>query len=49
MWHKADWEQVARDPKSISLPREDWIFRFDAEENAKTTFDKAFSKVQELH
>lgn len=27
MWHKADWDEVAGDPASIQLPREDWIFR----------------------
>lgn len=40
MWHKADWEQVAKNPESIQLPREDWIFRFDAEKNAEETFGK---------
>jgi hypothetical protein len=38
MWHKADWDQVAKDPESIQLPREDWIFRFDAEKNAEERF-----------
>lgn len=40
MWHKADWDKVAKDPASIQLPREDWIFRFDAEKNAEETFSK---------
>lgn len=40
MWHKADWDKVAEDPESIQLPREDWIFRFDAEKNAEESFGK---------
>lgn len=40
MWHKADWDEVAKDPESIQLPREDWIFRFDAEKNAEETYGK---------
>ncbi|KAJ5218385.1 uncharacterized protein N7498_000484 [Penicillium cinerascens] len=40
MWHKADWDKVAKDPESIQLPREDWIFRFDAEKNAEERFGK---------
>ncbi|KAJ5668922.1 hypothetical protein N7462_009992 [Penicillium macrosclerotiorum] len=46
MWHKADWEKVAKDPKSIQLPREDWIFHFDAEKDAEETFDKVFQRIQ---
>ncbi|CAL5874807.1 uncharacterized protein PFLUO_LOCUS9109 [Penicillium psychrofluorescens] len=44
MWHKADWEAVAKDPASIQLPREDWIFGFDAENNAEAVFDEAVKK-----
>ncbi|KAJ5117139.1 hypothetical protein N7448_004085 [Penicillium atrosanguineum] len=40
MWHKADWDEVSKDPESIQLPREDWIFRFDAEKNAEERFGK---------
>jgi hypothetical protein len=40
MWHKADWDEVAKNPESIQLPREDWIFRFDAEKNAEERFGK---------
>lgn len=39
MWHKADWEKVARDPESIQLPREDWIMGFDADAHAEEVFD----------
>jgi 2-polyprenyl-6-methoxyphenol hydroxylase-like FAD-dependent oxidoreductase len=44
MWHKADWEKVKKDPKSIELPREDWIFSFDAERHAEEVFDEVAKK-----
>ena len=45
MWHKADWDKVKKDPKSIELPREDWIFKHDAEGHAREAFDEAVKKV----
>ncbi|CRG90486.1 hypothetical protein PISL3812_07530 [Talaromyces islandicus] len=44
MWHKADWAKVKEDPDSIHLPREDWIFQFDAEKNANEVFDEVVQK-----
>ena len=44
MWHKADWDKVKEDPESIQLPREDWIFQFDAEKNANEVFDEVVQK-----
>lgn len=44
MWHKADWDKVAKNPESIQLPREDWIFKFDAEKHAEAVFDEAVRK-----
>ncbi|KAL1861104.1 hypothetical protein Plec18167_002806 [Paecilomyces lecythidis] len=35
MWHKADWDKVKENPKSIEMPREDWIFKFDAEKHTE--------------
>jgi len=49
MWHKADWDQVKKNPSSIQLPREDWIFRFDAESNARESFESALQRVQEVN
>ncbi|KAL9109689.1 MAG: hypothetical protein Q9227_005727 [Pyrenula ochraceoflavens] len=40
MWHKADWDKVKENPKSIQMPREDWIFKFDAEKDAEARFDE---------
>jgi hypothetical protein len=44
-WHKTDWETVAKDPKSIAFPREDWIHHHDAEKHAEELFDETFKKV----
>ena len=44
-WHKTDWETVAKDPKSISFPREEWIHMFDAEKHAEEVFDETLKKV----
>ncbi|KAI1813231.1 hypothetical protein GGS20DRAFT_599419 [Poronia punctata] len=38
-WHKTDWERVRENPEIVRLPREDWIFDFDAERNAEETYD----------
>lgn len=46
MWHKADWDEVAKDPESIQLPREDWVFKFDAEKNAEETYDEVAKQLQ---
>lgn len=42
-WHKADWDAIWRDPKSLHLKREEWILKFDAEEEAY----KAYARVRD--
>ncbi|KAF2202427.1 FAD/NAD(P)-binding domain-containing protein [Delitschia confertaspora ATCC 74209] len=44
MWHKTDWEKVKKNPESIQLPREDWIFGFDAERHVEEVGDGVLSK-----
>ena len=46
MWHKADWEKVKKDPKSVQFPREDWIFNHDAEKHAEEVFEESFQRVR---
>ena len=46
MWHKADWDKVAKDPKSVQFPREDWIFMHDAEQHAEDVFDESVQRVR---
>jgi N12 class adenine-specific DNA methylase len=43
-WHKVDWEEARKNPESIELPREDWIYDFDAEKHAEKVFEDLFSK-----
>jgi len=45
MWHNADWDKVAQNPESIQMPREDWIFKHDAEKHAEDVFDDVFRSV----
>lgn len=45
LWHKADWDKVAQNPESIQMPREDWIFKHDAERHAEDVFDEVFQSV----
>ncbi|KAK3707169.1 hypothetical protein LTR37_012338 [Vermiconidia calcicola] len=44
MWHKADWDKVKEDPKSIGMPREDWILGHDAEKHAEAVVANMVSK-----
>lgn len=44
MWHKTDWNKVREDPKSIAMPRDDWIHFHDAETHAETVFDEIFKR-----
>ena len=46
MWHKADWDKVKKNPKSVQFPREDWIHMFDAELHAEEVFDENFAEIQ---
>jgi len=38
-WHKADWDKIRKDPKSLHLKREAWLLDFDAESHAYQVFD----------
>ena len=44
MWHKTDWNKVREDPKSIAMPRDDWIHFHDTETHAETVFDEIFKR-----
>jgi hypothetical protein len=46
MWHKADWDKVKEDPKSVQFPREDWIFNHDAEKHAEEVFEESLQRVR---
>lgn len=38
MWHKADFDDVKKNPDSMKLKREDWLLNFDAEEYAEKNY-----------
>ncbi|KAF2004044.1 putative monooxygenase, partial [Amniculicola lignicola CBS 123094] len=44
-WHKADFDQVKKNPESVKLPREAWILNFDV---AKHTYDVYEETVKSL-
>jgi len=44
MWHKVDWEEARRNPKSIEFPREDWIFLHDAKKHAEENYAETVKK-----
>lgn len=37
-WHKADWDEVKKNPDSMKLKRDDWLLNFDAEEYAEKNY-----------
>ncbi len=45
MWHKADWDKVKKDPKSIAFPRDEWIHGHDAEAHAESVIGETLAKV----
>jgi hypothetical protein len=38
-WHKADFEQVKKNPESVKLPRQEWVLGFDSEKYAYKVYD----------
>lgn len=44
-WHKADWEQIWKDPKVLHLKREAWLLDFDAETHAYGVIDDVLKKL----
>jgi len=45
-WHKADWDKIWKDPKSIHLKREEWILNFDPEEDAYRSYDAVRDRLE---
>ena len=46
MWHKADWDKVKEDPKSIEFPRHEFVHEFDAERHVESVFPEVFVEMQ---
>jgi 2-polyprenyl-6-methoxyphenol hydroxylase-like FAD-dependent oxidoreductase len=45
-WHKADWDEVRKNPQSMELQREEWILNFDAEEYAEKNYSTTLASVR---
>ena len=45
-WHLTDWEEFKRNPKSLELPRPEWIFGHDSQAYAYQEFDIAAHSVE---
>lgn len=46
-WHKADWNEVWKDPKMIHLEREEWLLNFDAEGDAYQRYQGVVRELQD--
>ncbi|KIW76122.1 hypothetical protein Z517_10867 [Fonsecaea pedrosoi CBS 271.37] len=44
-WHKADWDKIWKDVKSLHLKREAWLLDFDAEKHAYEVVDDVLKKL----
>jgi len=44
-WHKADWDKIWKDVKSLHLKREAWLLDFDAETHAYEVVDDVLQKL----
>ncbi|GAB1317416.1 hypothetical protein MFIFM68171_07626 [Madurella fahalii] len=45
-WHKADWDAIWKDPKSLHLKREAWVLDFDAEADAYASYDAVRGELE---
>ncbi|KAF2139112.1 uncharacterized protein K452DRAFT_233183 [Aplosporella prunicola CBS 121167] len=45
-WHKADVEQVRRDPDAVKLPREEWLLGHDAEAHAYAVYGETVEQLR---
>lgn len=46
-WHKADWDKIWKDVKSLHLKREAWLLDFDAENHAYEVVDEVLKKLDQ--
>lgn len=46
-WHKADWDEVKKNPESMKLKREAWLLDFDAKEYAEDHYAATVTLLRE--
>lgn len=44
-WHKADWDAIWKDPKSLHIKREAWLLDFDPEQHVYDVYDATVAKL----
>ena len=44
-WHKADWDKIRKDPKSLHLKRDAWLLDFDQEPHTYAVFDEVVAQL----
>ncbi|KAM7218465.1 6-hydroxynicotinate 3-monooxygenase [Rhypophila decipiens] len=45
-WHKADWNEVWKNPSMIHLEREEWLLNFDAEKDAYDRYEEVVEQLK---
>ncbi|ORY18117.1 salicylate hydroxylase [Clohesyomyces aquaticus] len=45
-WHKADFDQVKKNPESVKLPRQPWILNFDCQQHAYDVYAETVKSLQ---
>lgn len=45
-WHKANWDDIRKNPESLHLVREEWLLKFNAEEHAYEVYHEVAEKLR---
>ncbi|PVH96738.1 FAD/NAD(P)-binding domain-containing protein, partial [Periconia macrospinosa] len=45
-WHKADFDEVRKNPEIVKLPRHEWILNFDAQQHAYDVYDETVKELE---
>lgn len=45
-WHKADFDNLKKNPEVIKLKREEWVLNHDAEAHAYKTYPEAVASLR---
>jgi 2-polyprenyl-6-methoxyphenol hydroxylase-like FAD-dependent oxidoreductase len=45
-WHKADFDEVKKNPEMVKLPRQDWVLNFDCSKHAYDVYDEIVESLR---
>ncbi|KAF2646455.1 putative monooxygenase [Massarina eburnea CBS 473.64] len=45
-WHKADFDYVRKNPESVKLPQQEWVFNFDARQHAYDVYEQTSEELK---